>query len=158
MKKQSRKNKSSLILAVIFGLFFIAVSLSTYVVWTPISLLVWSETDQPGDLKALYLCDEKFPSYLNPFQKPTYTYCFYDSDKRITENADLFAFPNHTNHMKMTTEGESLAKYYQYGIDGLSKRRNDMGVGYLNTFYFMFHYALLAAFIFFAFRAYKSKK
>ena len=78
--KISLKNKSSVITASILVAAFLLLHFYVYLQVSPLDdsaqgvPIIQSYTDTPAEVQKLSLCEEKRPTYLNPFRKITYSY------------------------------------------------------------------------------------
>ena len=109
--------------------------------------LLQSYTDPPFSMEKLTLCEEKHPTYFNPFQKVQYSYQTYDlttqnySECTLTEKAEsIFT-------SKMMADDWSPNDYWAgYETEGFM--RPLAGGEYANVLFFTVQYLIIAAFVF----------
>lgn len=163
--KISLKNKSSAIIAsTLVAAFFLLhyfVYLDNFGNDFP---LLQSYTDPPLSVKQLNLCEEKYPSYLNPFREVQYVYQTHSAgtdivsgeddtygECNLTEKADLWIFTP-----KMVADNWNPEDYWA-GYDEEGFMRPLAGGEYANTLFFLVQYGLIAAFVFVLLKPEKSK-
>jgi len=153
--KISLKNKSSAIIAsALVAAFFL---LHYYVYLDNASgevPVIQSYTDAPVDLPKLSLCEEKKPSYFNPFRKVQFSYQVEQNgtytDCNIIEQAESI----------FTSKMQPLAgDPYDYlnGFDEDGFGRPQVGYTYANLLFFIAQYFIIAAFVFVLLKPEKSK-
>lgn len=147
------KNKSSAITASILMAAFLLLHFYVYLQVSPFGdsaqdvPLIQSYTDSPADVQKLSFCEEKRPTYFNPFRKITYSYQEKIGDTygecNIVEQAEsIFT-------SKMQPLAGDPKDYYmgENGGDGLFLRQL-VGNTYANLLFFIIQYCLVAAFVF----------
>ncbi len=117
-------------------------------------LVIQSYTDVPVDLQELVLCEEKKPSYFNPFRKVQFSYRVEQNgtytECNIIEQAESI----------LTSKMQPLVNDpYEYwnGFDEDGFGRPQIGYTYANIFFFMVQYLIIAAFVFVLIKPEKSK-
>lgn len=118
--------------------------------------LLQSYTDSPVELQELVLCEQKHPTYLNPFQKIEYSYQVVEgetySECNIVERAGSIFTSNMEpiqGDPKDYFDGES-------GNEGMFMRGN-VSNDYANLTFFVVQYAIIAGFLFVILREEKRK-
>lgn len=111
--------------------------------------LIQSYTDAPVDLPELSLCEEKIPTYLNPFQKVEFSYqseaglAIGECD--VIEQAESMF----TANMK-PIKGDPYDYWHGFDEDGFG--RPQVGYTYANLWFFLTQYTLIGIFIFSLYR------
>lgn len=155
MKIFLRRKSSTIICSLLVAAF----SLLHYYVYlnnSPTEIpIIQSYTDSPLDVKALTFCEEKRPSYFNPFQAIEYSYL--PSEDEDCEKADVQCTCNVIEKAKslLTSHMEpvkwSPESYFNEEIDG-PLMRSLAGNTYANIFFFLIQYLIISAFCFFLFK------
>lgn len=105
--------------------------------------VIQSYTETEINSNRLKLCDEKFPSYLSPFQKATYIYCVDGTEETVMEQSisifadSVFSYDLEPNLLIEYWEGENERWMFARGFTGRT---------YANWIFFLVQYMLVAAF------------
>lgn len=106
--------------------------------------IIQSYTDAPVDLPELSLCEEKKPTYFNPFLKVTFSYRVEQNDSysecNIIEQAESMLTS------KMQPLVDDPYNYYD-GFDEDGFGRPQVGYTYANVLFFIVQYLIIAAFV-----------
>lgn len=153
--KISFKNKSSVVIATVLVAAFFLLHYYVYLDNSSGEIpLIQSYTDAPVDLSELSLCEEKKPSYLNPFRKVTFSYQVEQNgtytDCNIVEQAESIF----TSKMQPLA-GDPYDYYHGFDEDGFG--RPQIGYTYGNLIFFIVQYLIIAAFVFVLLKPEKSK-
>lgn len=134
--------KNSLIasmLVVIFFLLHYFVYLNNASGQVPI---LQSYTDEPVDFAELVLCEEKKPTYLNPFRKVTFSYQVVENGIRGECNIQERAASFFTSKMEPLA-GDPYEYWNGFEEDGFG--RPQVGYDYANIIFFLVQYSLVIA-------------
>lgn len=155
--KISLKNKSSAIIAsTLVAAFFLLhyfVYLDNFGNDFP---LLQSYTDPPFSVKQLNLCEEKYPSYFNPFRKVQYTYRTRSLADDAYGECNLSEKAESVFASKMIADNW-IPEDYWAGYDEEGFMRPLAGGEYANILFFLVQYGLIATFIFVLLKPEKSK-
>lgn len=152
--KLSIKNKSNAIIAsLLVGLFFFL----HYHVYLGVPFLrdsgystvpvLQSYTDAPVDLEELSLCEEKRPSYFNPFQKIQYRYQVMQDDNYSECNIVEEAESIFTSRMK-PVQGDPKDYFNGEGENEGPFMRPLVSNDYANLIFFIVQYLIIAGFFY----------
>ena len=158
LRKISLKNKSSIIIASVLLSTFFLLHYYVYIDTTWSIPIIVSETEPPiSGATELRLCDEKKPSYFNPFRKVQYSYNVFSNgnytDCNIIEEAtSIFS-------SKMHLIAYDLQDYFTSNQNGddLFLRQYAIPNEYANLNFFIFQYFIIACFTYVLFKPEKSK-
>lgn len=157
--KISLKGKTTAIICSLLVAAFFLLHYYVYLGNIPTEIpILQSYTDAPIDLKALTLCEEKRPSYFNPFQVIEYSYY----SNKDCEEAKVPCICNVKERAKslLTSEMEPVKwlpeRYFNEKEDG-PFMRPQMGNTYANIFFFLLQYLIIAGFFFVLLKKEKSK-
>jgi hypothetical protein len=155
--KASLKNKSSAITASILVAAFFLLHLFVYIGFYSGDVPVLeSYTDSSVDVKKLSLCEEKRPTYFNPFRKITYIYQEKIGDTSGECNIIEQAESMFTSKMQPLVGNPQDYHMGEDGGDGLFLRPL-VGNTYANLFFFIIQYCIIATFVFVLLKPEKSK-
>ncbi len=155
--KISLKNKSNAIissaLVAAFFLLHYFVYLDNFGNDVP---LLQSYTDPPFSIQQLTLCEEKYPSYFNPFKKVEYSYQTYDATNETYSECNLTEKAGSVFTSKMEPQNWNPEDYWK-GYDTEGFMRPLAGGEYANIVFFIVQYLIIAAFVFVLLKPEKSK-
>lgn len=102
--------------------------------------LLQSYTDAPVDLTELVLCEEKKPTYLNPFRKVTFSYQLVQNNTPGECDIREQATSMFTSEMR-PLQGDPYDYWDGFEEDGFG--RPQIGYDYANVFFFLVQYILI---------------
>lgn len=154
--KFSIKNKSNTILASILVASFLLLHFYVYEGLAPTTIpILQSYTDSPVELPKLVLCEEKRPSYFNPFKKVEFHYQVEQNNEysecNIVEQAESIL----TSKMKPLV-GNPLDYWKSFEKNGFA--RPNIGYVYANISFFLLQYLIILSFVFVLLKPIDSKK
>lgn len=116
--------------------------------------IIQSYTDAPIDLSGLILCEEKTPTYFNPFRKVQFSYQVEQNGTYTECNIIEKAESLFTSKMQ-----PFVGDPYDYwnGFDKGGSGRALIGYTYANLFFFIVQYLIIVAFVFVLLKPEKSK-
>lgn len=111
--------------------------------------IIQSYTDAPVDLPELSLCEEKIPTYLNPFRKVEFS---YQTETGLTRGeCDIIEQSESILTSKMTPlKGDPYDYWHGFEQDGFG--RPQVGYTYANLLFFVMQYGLIGGFIYMVFK------
>lgn len=144
MKKWLKTRRQTLLSNLLLATFF----LLHYLVYMGAANefpLIQSPIDPPFMMEQLGLCEEKYPTYFNPFQKVEHIYQIESEDLfgpcDLIERADGYIF-----EPKFEQIGWSAESYWKgYDVEGFM--RPLAGPEYANLLFFLVQYAIAAGWI-----------
>lgn len=153
--KISLKNKSSVIFASVLVATFFLLHYFVYMDNASGEVpIIQSDTHPPVDLPELVLCEDKKPSYFNPFRKVQFSYQVdqngtYTECNIIEQAESMFTSKMHP----------LIGDPYEYwnGFDEDGFGRPQVGYTYANLLFFLVQYLIIAAFVFIVVKPEKSK-
>lgn len=153
--KISLKNKSSVIIASVLVAAFFLLHYFVYMDNASGEVpIIQSYTDAPVDLPELVLCEEKKPSYFNPFHKVQFSYQVEQNGTYTECNIIEQAESIFTSKMQPLV-GDPYKYYNGFDEDGFG--RPQIGYTYANLLFFIVQYLIIAAFVVVLLKPEKSK-
>ncbi len=157
--RTSLKGKKDVLLASLLTATFLLLHFGVYLGlspfrYVPVTMrILHSWTDSPVVLDELALCEEKRPTYLNPFQKITYSYQVYSesvyTECDIVEQAELFF----TSDMK-PVQGDPYEYWDGHDVEGFG--RPLVANEFPNPIFFLVQYGIIVALLYIFFKPLRS--
>ncbi len=152
--KKPLKNKNTIVTVIVLVTVFLLLHYFVYLNNASSQVpILQSYTDSPMDLPELVMCEEKKPTYLNPFRKVTFSY-------EVVQNDTLGGCDIREQAASMfTSEMQPLngnPRDYWNGFEEDGFGRPQIGYDYANVIFFTVQYILIAAALFFLIKFVKS--